>query len=377
MSTTALRRPAMVVLVLAALFALAGCGSSGVKACNLAGCCGAGNDACPAPQYLYATGLNGQVAGFPVGPGGGLGTPVSTSGPSTTLGMAVLNNQFLYVSNPLSMSAGSIDAWSINLGTGALTTVPGSPFSLGIFSLASGLAANNSAQVLYVADAAKIDALKADATGALSAIAGSPFPAGSNVYLTVDSADKYLFASDSTPPGNVLGYTIDSTGALTVAPGSPFPTIPNFVGSTNPSEIVVEASGKFVYVGLLATNQVAAFSIVPGTGALTPVPGSPFTTGNGPLTLATASKFLYVSNAMDGTIAGYSIDATTGILSPLAGSPFAIRGLAMTANLSGTFLYTSGPGGMMTFVIDSSSGALSPVGSPVPFAGATVLTYVQ
>jgi hypothetical protein len=61
--------------------------------------------------------------------------------------MAALGNQFLYVSNPqLTLGgASSIDAWSINLGSGALTTVSGSPFSLGPLSLAAGLAADSSA----------------------------------------------------------------------------------------------------------------------------------------------------------------------------------------------------------------------------------------
>jgi 6-phosphogluconolactonase (cycloisomerase 2 family) len=117
--------------------------------------------------------------------------------------MAALNNQFLYISNPqLSWGTASsvIDAWSINPTTGALSIVPGSPFSLGPLNIAAGLAVNSAAQVLYAADAGKIHALKADATGALSPILGSPFPAATNVYLTVDPQNRFVFASDDTHP---------------------------------------------------------------------------------------------------------------------------------------------------------------------------------
>jgi hypothetical protein len=373
-------RGSAIVLIVAVVAALVACGSSHqTVVCPLSAsssCC-PGTSPCAAPQYLYADGLNGQVSGFPVNSGAGLGTPVTVSGPQASLGMAAIGNAFLYASNPLSLSTGLIDGWSINIADGSLTSMPGSPFSIGPFSLAGGLAVNNVAQVLYVADAGKIDALKADATGALTPLAGSPFPAGSNIYLAADPGSAFLFAADNTGTGNVYAYTTDSTGALHAAPGSPFPLIPNSSTLTNPSQIVTDSTGSFVYVGLTGTNQVAAFSIVRSSGALNVVPGSPFTTGNFPFTLAATNKFLYVSNAMDGTLSAFSIDSTTGILTPLAGSPFSIRAGAMTADPSGQFLYVSGSGGMMAFSINSSTGALTEIGTPVPFAGATVLTYVR
>src|SRR5258708_6285485 len=224
--------------------------------------------------------------------------------------MAVLNNQFLYVSSPSPTLGGTstIDAWSIDLGTGSLTTVPGSPFPLAPVSVPVGLAVSSTAQILYVGDVGKIDALKADTNGVLSAVIGSPFLAGTNLYLTVDPQNRFVFASDDTTPGNVLAFTIDaSTGALGAVPGSPFPTIPGFVGNTQPREIVVDSSGSFVYTVLMSTGQIAGFSIVASTGALNLLPGSPFNAGAGPVSLARVNSFLYVSNLIDGTISGYQI----------------------------------------------------------------------
>lgn len=377
---TAPVRPATIftaVASAAALLLLAACGSSGTRVCNEAGsCCGAA-DLCVAPQYLFAAGITGQISSFPINSASGtLGTPISVTGPQGSLGMAAMNNAFLYASNPASLSGGLIDAWSINLGSGALTPVSGSPFNLGIFSVSGGLAANNNAQVLYVADAGKIDALHADSTGALTAISRSPFLAGSELFLALDPSDKFLFASDTTPPGNVLAYTIDSTGALTPVAGSPFPAVS---GSTNtyPYQLAVDSSGKFLYVDLMFSNQIAAFSIDSTTGALTAVPGSPFSTGTMPTALATASNFLYVSNSLDGTVSGYTIDSTTGVLTAIPGSPFAIRTAAFTTNSAGNFLYASGLQGIQVYSIDGSTGALSPAGAPAAAPGATVLLYVR
>jgi len=380
MLTAELRLPA-VVFVSLALFWLAGCGSNGTHVCPLSSassCCGPGNSACPiGPQFLFAAGYNGQLSGFPINPGtGGLGTPFSTPGPANSFGMAAFNG-FLYASNPVLSGVGSINGWSIDSMTGVLTALPGSPFGLGPLSLPGGLAMNSSAQVLYAADAGKVDAFKIDSMGAISPIPGSPFPAGSYLFLTIDPVNKFLFTSDNTPPGNVWAFTIDSTGALTDVPGSPFPTIPNHVGSTSPGEVVVDSTSSYVYVALLATNQIAAFSISPATGALTPVPGSPFNTGNGPFGLATAGKFLYVSNSLDGKIAGYSIDPPTGILTAVANSPFLIAGLAMTTDPNGQFLYTSSSSGILAFSIDPNTGNLTQIGSPPPSTGATALTFVQ
>jgi 6-phosphogluconolactonase len=362
-------------LILAALLALEGCsGKATFTACPVdTSSCGP----ISAPQYLYATGLSGQVTSFPVESGGGLGSATNTTGPAATFGMTALNNQFLYVSNPQPSNRDSaINAWSIDSSTGLLTTVPGSPFALGQFSLAAGLAASNN--ILYVADDGRVDALQANASGALNAISGSPFNSGINLYLTVDPQSRFLFTSDEDPPGGVFAFTIDSTsGALTAVQGSPFAAIPNSSTNTLPGEIVVDSSGSFVYLTLTTTDQVAAFSISAPAGTLTPVPGSPFAAGSRPLALATANKFLYVSNTAGGTISGYMIDSTSGALTPVSGSPFQIIAAALATDPLGNFLYASNPVGILVFSIDPSTGALNQiVGSPFPSPGATVLTFV-
>ncbi len=184
------------------------------------------------------------------------------------------------------------------------------------------------------------------------------------------------------PPAASLAFTINSAGALTAVPNSPF-TIPGQTAVNSlPSGIV--DSGSYVYAALSQTNQIAAFSIVSGTGALTPVPGSPFSAGTNPTVVVLAGSFLYGINSSNGgissvgTISGYSINSTTGVLTPLSASPFAISGFAMATDFLGEYLYIAAPDGILAFSIDSTTGALTAVpGSPFLPGEATLLTVVQ
>ncbi len=373
MSTLALRLSAIFLTPLT-LLSLAGCGSNHMTVCAAAttsNCCDSAGDACPAPRFLYAAGISGEISSFQVSGGGALGTAVTIPGPAATLGMAASNNQFLYVSD---FQNSQISAWS-NAMTGNLSAVPGSPFSLGSLSVAAGLATTNTG-FLYVADVGRIDAFQVDASGALTAVPNSPFPSGVNLFLAVDPQDRFVFAPDDAPPGGVSAFTIASaTGELTTVPGSPFAALPN-AAISQPAAIVVDSTGNFVYTTLLSTSQVAGFAITGSSGALTPIPGSPFTVGNLPIALTTVSNFLYV--AADDMLFGFSIDSTTGILTPISGSPFAIPTGAITVNPTGDVLYASGPAGISAYTINPSTGALALItGSPFPSVAATVLTFVQ
>jgi sugar lactone lactonase YvrE len=119
---------------------------------------------------------------------------------------------------------------------------------------------------------------------------------------------------------NVSAYTIDpATGALTAIPGSPFSA------GADPVSVAVDPSGKFVYVANNAVgNIVSGFTIDP-TGALTVIAGSPFSAGKQPNWVAVdpSGKFAYVANAGDNTVSGTR--STRGHRAPtaIAGSPFA------------------------------------------------------
>jgi lactonase family protein with 7-bladed beta-propeller len=371
----------------AVLFALTACGANRPVVCNAPGSssaatctCGSGTAACPispGPEFLYAisitsTGGSGShILAFSIDRNSGALTPIgSVPGPSDlfpTVGLAVVNNQFLFSSDRFQSQ---LDGFSINQTTGALSMVAGSPFSTGTLSFPDSLASPPGSNFLYASSDifGSVGAFTISSTGMPSAISGSPFP-GSGLLATAPSGG-FLFAADL--PGRVAAFTIGSTGALTQVPGSPF-TIP---GQTDNLPNGIVDTGSYVYTTLRLTNQIAAFSIVSGTGALTTVPGSPFPSGTSPSTLVFADGFLYALNA--DSISGYSVNSNSGVITPLSGSPFAILGVSMATDSLGQYLYVADGFGIRGFTINSSSGALTPLpGSPFAASGATLFTVVQ
>ncbi|MFZ0771358.1 MAG: hypothetical protein WCA49_17060 [Candidatus Sulfotelmatobacter sp.] len=402
--TNTLETPAQLFVAIALSLAAASCGTNAPPViCALPASpsssgtctCGSGTAACPVqpgPEFLYATTIGGQILAFSIDPNNnGALTPIgSVSGPSISLGLTSVSNQFLYASDTHNAQ---IDGFSINQTTGALTALAGSPFSTGTLSLPGvlasppgDLASSPGSSLLYAADSGTIDMFTINAGGVPTALSGSPYVPEAGFAIVVDPSGRYFYASDDDPPGGVFAFTTDSAGALAPIPDSPF-TIPGqTVADSLPIGIV--DTGSYVYAALSQTNQIAAFSIasVAGalTGALAPVPNSPFPAGTAPTAVVVAGNFLYAINSSngsissDGTISGYSINSSNGMLTPLSGSPFAIVGFSLATDYLGQHLYVSGLTGIQAFSIDFTSGALTPVsGSPFPAFGATLLTVVQ
>jgi 6-phosphogluconolactonase (cycloisomerase 2 family) len=130
-----------------------------------------------------------------------------------------------------------------------------------------------------------VSAYAIDATGALTAVPDSSARVGASGYshsLAFAPSGKFLYVADpETPPlpvGGVWAYRVDeTTGGLTPVSGSPVRA------GTDARAIVVDRSGRFVYVASRSPasggpGSIWAYNIDQGSGALTPVPGSPFTT---------------------------------------------------------------------------------------------------
>jgi 6-phosphogluconolactonase (cycloisomerase 2 family) len=174
--------------------------------------------------------------------------------------------------------------------------------------------------------------------------------------------------------GSISAYSIDSqTGALLPVPGSPFPD------PGGPWSMAVDPKGRFAYAVNVANDTISAYAIDGNTGALTPVPGSPFPqdptlSGERPVSVAIdpAGNFVFVANYYFSSVRAYRIDQNTGTLSQAPGSPFpaGINPESVTVDLNGQFAYVAngyhgGNGTVSAYSIDRSSGSLTPVpGSP-------------
>ncbi len=139
-----------------------------------------------------------------------------------------------------------------------------------------------------------------------------------------DAAVEFTYVIN-VASNNVSAYAINaSTGALTQPPGSPF------AAGYDPSGVVIDPSGKFLYVtnnGSISGHypgNVSAYTINAHTGALTPIRGSPFAAGDRPTDVATdpAGRFAYVTNYASFNVSAYAINSHTGGLKQMHGSPF-------------------------------------------------------
>ena len=380
MSARILRACSAPFLLIALSLFLAGCGNSHNIACVVpaSGSCTCGPCPISNAEFLFATTSTGQVLSSAIDhSSGALGSPASVAGPTMSLGLAAAGSQFLYASD---FQTAQLYGYSINASSGVLTPINGSPFSTGVLSLPAGLATTPTGKFLYAMDVSKVDAFGINATsGVPTATSGSPFFSGTGLQGVVSPSGQFLFQTDVDPPNGVFAFTIDATtGALTDVPGSPFPVPNQTVLNSTPFAIAIDPSGKFVYEALTFTDQIAAWSVNQTTGVLTPVPGSPFTTGITPIFLTSVKNFLYTMTG--GAVYAYTIDPGSGVLTPVTGSPFSVPATAgLVIDSSGTHLYcaAAASNGIFAFTI-AADGSLTPLaGSPFPATGPVLLTIVQ
>jgi hypothetical protein len=394
---------------------LTGCGSSS-QACN------ACNFRTSPPQetFLIAAGepnqQSSELLSFSVdATTGALGAPLSIAGPTnplpgvplTALTAAGQGTGFVYVS-PLSPNfPEQIYGYSVNPGSGALTEIASSPFTVAdTLGLNSGFALNN---FLYLGAAAQLSGGLAPAVVAFSiasdgslspSVAGSPFAiippgnalGGNGPALSMTS--PYLYAAASTSllgaNGGVAGFSIDQqTGVLTEVAGSPFST-----GSYGtPGRIVIDPYG-FLYVTLTNSpdgpDYIAGFAISNSTGALTPLPGSLFAVNSmfvAGLAGDLSGQYLFAGAPLTQTIDEFQVNPSTGALTAVAGTSapifgqFAVVGdylyVPNSTNLGGSGVPTA----IAAYSIDGNTGALAQVpGSPftagVPIVGMTSVTLL-
>jgi 6-phosphogluconolactonase len=352
-----------------------------ILVCGLAvlltiGGCGGGSNTPPTPpptsssDFLFESN-NNQISIFEVDATKGTvtSTPAPATGPALGGGLALTSTNFLYVADS---GNNAVDAFSVNTSTGALTAVSGSPFTVASGQGAQGMSVDPAGKFLFVTqhNTNQVAAFAIGSSGQLAPVPGSFFPTGSfPEQSVVDPTGKYLYVSNSLDAlGSISAYTIASNGALTPVTGSPFTTLVN----GGPFGLAVHPNGNFLYIAMsgngTAGTQVVGQKIDTTTGALSPIPGSPFTVGNQPAGVAIdpAGKFLFVTNMMDDTVSAFTIDATSGALTAIAGSPFSTgprsAPFLMAVNKSSSLLYVLGANSTSISVFPiASSGALTSV----------------
>jgi len=373
------------VMAVAALLVTTGCSSSGCptqtsgssstsggtgSGTTITSSCGTsgGGGTSSTSVLLYYIDSSGALQGASLSTSGTLAafsgyTPPSVTFGGDTRGMIIVNKQFLYL--PQSTS-GVIQGYSINHTTGALTAIPGSPFST---SGGDTIIADPLGRFVFLSDSSggEVSAFQIDpSTGALTQSPGSPFaaPIVSGYNLAVDGTSTYLYISQGDSSLPTAGFSIDpNSGALSPIPGSPF-----YLGVAG---VRAESTGLYLVgaSGLDTDFNLYVFALESGTGVPSLVSGSPSPTTYAPFNLAVSPVGAFVYNfGVDSTDTlqvpeGLSLNLTTGALSELSGSPFTSLPAVPTClfDQSGTEMFCpSGSGtSFSVFGANTSSGGLT------------------
>jgi 6-phosphogluconolactonase len=188
-------------------------------------------------------------------------------------------------------------------------------------------------------------------------------------FMVIDPSGRFMYVSDDGT-STIDGFTIDPvTGFLT-----PIAAVTGYTNGTlaAPEDLVVDKTDQFLYVtnSTAGNNTVSAFSFGP-TGALTPLVPATYPTGATPLLAAISpSNNLYIPNSGDNTISAFSISATTGALTVLPS--VTVTGATAISNAvvdpTSTYLYVldSGTGSAAGNVYGYTLATTGAVGAAIP-----------
>jgi len=277
------------------------------------------------------TAVSGAPYSFPVSPTAMAVTP---------------SDSYLYVAGN-----GGIYGYSINTSTGALTAVSSggvlaittlAPVSLDVSPDGNWLFALNG-------DGQTFNEYQITAsTGALSLLASTPYTALNKAtvvpqMIRVAPNGAYVFVALGT--GGDLVFTLTtSTGALSTT----YQQLATGSTSTSDNALAIDSGTTYAYIARSGTGGGLMVYSIGTNGALTPVTGSPFATGNGPFSvlLDSTGKYVYVANRTDANISGFSI-GTGAVLTALSGSPYASGSLvtSLARDKSGSYVLAAASGG--------------------------------
>lgn len=184
-----------------------------------------------------------------------------------------------------------------------------------------------------------------------------------------DATGKYVYCTSGV---DLRAYSINATtGALTPLPNSPY----TYSSGANFPALAMDPAGKFLFMTDAVNNVVLSYAI---NAAGVPLPGTSVPTGSFPqgITVDKSGRYIYVANSNANSISAYSINATTGTLTAIDAdeSLVGVQNIAsgitpafLTFNPAGDTLYVANVGNatISAFRLNSSTGAIAhATGSP-------------
>jgi 6-phosphogluconolactonase (cycloisomerase 2 family) len=310
----------------------------------------------------------------------------------------------------------------VDVETGALELVPGSPFAPG--NPFFGVVAHPSGHSIYTLSRGKVWSFNVDpVVGTLSLLEPTlPFDTGGLGAIAMTPSGRFLYALSET---SVAAFSVDpASGSLRAVPGSPFPsdardsqgavgvdpsgrflvithrsdvlmgvTVLSINGDTGallpatrvltpagllPGRVAFTPSGKFLYVLSYESDaglgsEVWGFALGP-TGELSLLPGTPLPTRPGAssrsfpkaVAVTPTGNYLLVTNDTlpSAFVSAFRIDPSTGTLTAVSGSPFSVAITSaedLLIDPSGRYAYISSEfteNAVKAFAIDPTTGSV-------------------
>ena len=282
---------------------------------------------------------------------------------------------YLYVLNTQSGAQSRIYGFAADAETGALTALPGFPYTtgnIGTGALNSEMMAVDSERLrLYVLndgpDTLSVYSID-PSTGAIAELPYSPLPLPSATWCTVavHPSGSPVIVGGTSGTGIANSFFFANDWAFPVA-GSPFA-----IGSANPYSSTFSPDGGYYYAGGFSLSTTfAGLSVDAATGSLSLLPGSPYNSGGArPTGFSMDNQGRLYSADQSGRLRIFT--TTDGVPSPVAGSPFpSLAGSIDTVlHPDGEFLFVTGRtvNQLQAFRISGSGDAT------VPQATSTVAT---
>jgi 6-phosphogluconolactonase len=261
------------------------------------------------------------------------------------VGCGTTKNHFVFVAVPAS---NELIVYREDPNSGILTTIKGSPYTIGSAASPESVALHPTQPLLYLANSEESDVALftvSTANGSLTEITPRTATGTAPTLLSMDPGGNFLYVANSLS-NNISTYAVSSNGTLT-----PVTSCPNSAGSpfpvgTSPISMKLSPSGSFLYVGGAATpGFVEAFSV--SSGCLTAV--GFYDAGTNPVSIDIdpTGTYLYTANSVDGSISEFTIDPTSGALQQLATVGEQIAGaapLSVRVDPSGKYLIVANEG---------------------------------
>jgi 6-phosphogluconolactonase (cycloisomerase 2 family) len=272
----------------------------------------------PQGRFLYSLNLGASSFGVQFGQIGiGAYTINQSSGVISPSGQVIFpsvrdaeltidaSGHFLYQPD-----SGTIDSYSIDQSTGALTLLPAQPAAVPVGNFS---AASPDGRFILNEGNGLVEAFSVNtATGQLT-LTGPPIPTGgSGGPMTISSDSRFIYVANTTE-SNVAVFNIGPAGVLAPTLGSPFMVDPQSAG------ITLSPDGRFLYMafGSPDTGHVKGWAVNPDTGNFSPIAGASLSNAN-TINVDHSGLFAYVSQQK---LVTYKVDPTTGALTQVSQTP--------------------------------------------------------